>query len=98
MLFMVIERFAGDDMVPAYARLRERGRSLPAGLEFVGSWVEANFARCFQLMRCNDAALFQRWALEWRGTGLSLEIVPVVPGEETAVIVGGHLDGSSYPA
>ena len=92
MLFMVIERFADNDMVPAYARLRERGRSLPAGLEHVGSWVEASFARCFQLMRCEDAALFQRWALEWRGAGVTLEIVPVVPADQTAEIVGVRLE------
>jgi hypothetical protein len=33
MLFMVIERFRDDDMVPIYYRLRESGRSLPDGLE-----------------------------------------------------------------
>ena len=92
MLFMVIETFRDGDMVPTYARLQERGRSLPAGLEYLGSWVEANFARCFQLMRCDDATLFQRWALEWRGTGRTLEIVPVVPSAEPAQIVAGYLD------
>ena len=54
MLFMVIERFRDNDMVPAYRRLRESGRSLPEGLEYVDSWVESNFSRCFQLMRCDD--------------------------------------------
>jgi hypothetical protein len=51
MLFMVIERFRDYDMVPIYQRLRESGRSLPNGLEYVDSWIEPNFARCFQL-RC----------------------------------------------
>jgi hypothetical protein len=51
MLFMVIERFRDNDMVPIYQRLRESGRSLPNGLEYVDSWIEPNFARCFQL-RC----------------------------------------------
>jgi hypothetical protein len=94
MLFMVIERFADADMVPTFIRLRERGRSLPAGLEYVGSWVEANFARCFQLMRCDDPALFQRWALQWRGCGATLEIVPVVSSEETRRVVDDYLDGA----
>jgi hypothetical protein len=34
MLFMVIEQFRDNDMVPVYQRLRERGRSLPEGLEY----------------------------------------------------------------
>jgi hypothetical protein len=59
MLFMVIEHFRNDDMVPVYRRLRESGRSLPDGLEYVDSWVEANFSRCFQLMRCDDLRLIR---------------------------------------
>lgn len=44
-------RGTGNDMVPVYRRVREAGRMLPAGLEYVDSWVEPTFARCFQLMR-----------------------------------------------
>jgi hypothetical protein len=40
MLFMVIERFRDNDMVPIYQRLQESGRSLPEGLEYVDSWIE----------------------------------------------------------
>jgi hypothetical protein len=92
MLFMVIERFRDCDMVPIYKRVRDEGRSLPAGLEYVDSWIEPNFSRCFQLMRCNDLRLFQEWALQWRGYGVSLEIVPVVPSKETQAVVAPHLD------
>ena len=76
MLFMVIERFRDSDMVPIYQRLRDRGRSLPEGLEYVDSWIEPNFARCFQLMQCDDPRLFQEWVLQWRGLGVTFEIVP----------------------
>jgi Protein of unknown function (DUF3303) len=92
MLFMVIERFAGNDMVPVYQRVRTEGRMLPDGLEYVESWVEPNFARCFQLMRCNDLRLFQEWALKWRGSGATFEIVPVVPSQETMNVVAPYLD------
>jgi hypothetical protein len=78
MLFMVIERFKGRDPAPIYARLREHGRSLPEGLRYVDSWVEANFDRCFQLMECDDAVLLQRWVLEWRDL-VEFEIVAVSP-------------------
>ena len=94
MLFMIIERFRDNDMVPIYKRVRDEGRSLPAGLEYVDSWVEPNFSRCFQLMRCDDLRLFQEWALQWRGYGVSLEIVPVVPSKETRAVVEPHLDRS----
>ena len=93
MLFMVIERFRDNDMVPVYRRLRESGRTLPEGLEYVDSWIEPNFSRCFQLMRCDDPRLFQQWALEWRGLGMTLEIVPVVTSAETRAIVAPYLDG-----
>lgn len=34
MLFMVIEPFRDNDMVPIYQRPRDRGRMLPEGLEY----------------------------------------------------------------
>ncbi len=95
MLFMIIERFEKADMVPIYEHLRQNGRQLPDGLEYVDSWIEANFARCFQLMRCADPALLQAWVLQWRGLGATFEIVPVVPSKETQAIVNGYLDQRS---
>lgn len=81
---MIIERFAEDDMVPIYQRLRDAGRGVPDGLRFVDSWVEAGFSRCFQLMECDDLGLLQQWILHWRGLKASFEIVPVVPGRDVA--------------
>lgn len=93
MLFMVIERFEDNDMVPVYRRLKAAGRMLPDGLSYVGSWVEPGFGRCFQLMECGDARLLQQWVLGWRGTGATFEIVPVVPGADTADVVAPLLEG-----
>ncbi len=98
MLFMVIERFRDNDILPAYRRLRDGGRSLPEGLDYVDSWVEANFARCFQLMRCDDARLIQEWALAWRGVGATFEIVPVVTSRETQAVVAPFLENEATPA
>jgi len=81
-LFMVIERFRGQDAKAVYRRFRDQGRPAPKGLTYVGSWVEASCARCFQLMACDDARLPQRWAA-WQDL-VELEFVPVVPGAETA--------------
>ena len=91
MLFMVIERFRDNDMIPIYQRLRDVGRSLPEGLEYVDSWVEPNFGRCFQLMRCGDMRLLQKWVLQWRGCGATFEIIPVVPSKETTEVVAPYL-------
>ena len=91
MLFMVIERFRDNDMVPVYEHLRDNGRGLPEGLEYIDSWIEPNFSRCFQLMRCTDLRLFQEWVLHWRGLGATLEIVPVVQSKETHEVVAPHL-------
>jgi len=80
MLFMVIERF--KDAKAVYRRVREKGRILPEGLRYVGSWVEANFSRCFQLMECDDASLFQKWVIQWEDL-VDFEIVPVVESKQT---------------
>jgi hypothetical protein len=82
MLFMVIERFKNRDALPIYRRAREQGRMMPEGLNYVGSWIEANFDRCFQLMECDDARLLQQWVVHWRDL-VEFEIVPVVPSKET---------------
>lgn len=92
MLFMVIERFRDNDMVPIYKRVRDEGRALPDGLKYIDSWVEPNFSRCFQLMECDDLRLFQRWCLQWRGWGVELEIVPVLSSAETREVVAPLLD------
>ena len=92
MLFMVIERFKDNDMIPVYRRVRERGRALPEGLTYVDSWVQPDFSRCFQLMACDDATLLQQWVLEWRGTGATFEIVPVLTSKQTREVVAPALD------
>ena len=94
MLFMVIERFRDSDMIPTYQKVRETGRSLPEGLRYIDSWVEPNFSRCFQLMECDDARLFQEWILQWSGMGTTFEIVPVVGSKDTRAVVAPHLDPS----
>ena len=93
MLFMIIERFSDNDMLPIYKRVRDEGRLFPEGLTYIDSWVEPNFNRCFQLMECADARLLQQWILKWRGWGVTFEIVPVVNSKETREVVAPFLDG-----
>ena len=91
MLFMVIERFKDNDMIPIYEQVRAGGRMLPEGLTYVDSWVEPNFSRCFQLMECDDARLLQEWVLQWRGIGVSFEFFPVVSSAQTREVVAPYL-------
>ena len=91
MLFMIVERFRDCDAVPVYRRVRETGRGFPEGLKYVGSWIEPNFDRCFQIMECDDPRLLQEWVLHW-GDLASFEIVPIVPSKQTRELVESKLD------
>ena len=93
MLFMVIERFRNRDARAVYERFRERGRMLPEGLRYVESWTEDNFERCFQLMECDDAGLFEEWVSHWQDL-VEFEIVPVLTSEEAASLIAQKLSSS----
>jgi len=76
MLYMIIETFdAGAEAV--YARFRDKGRMLPAGLEYVDSWVSEDMRKCFQIMRCDDPGLIDAWISHWSDL-VSFEVVPVL--------------------
>jgi hypothetical protein len=90
MLFMVIERFKHCDAKAVYRRFRDHGRMTPEGLTWVGSWIETNFDRCFQLMECSDVRLLQEWVLRWQDL-CEFEFVPVVASKDTVEVVTPHL-------
>ncbi len=88
---MVIERFKDGNALAAYRRFRERGRMVPDGLTYVGSWTEASGVRCFQLMECDDVGLLQQWTACWQDL-VDFEIVPVATSQETAAALIPLLD------
>jgi hypothetical protein len=90
MQFMVVETFRNQDAEAIYRRLRDKGRMMPENLKFVASWVSADLSRCFQVMEADNITLLQRWIAEWADL-MSFEIVPVVPGKDTAEALTGHL-------
>jgi hypothetical protein len=61
MLYMVIERFKPGAAPEIYRRLRAEGRHLVDGLEYVASWVDHDFAVCWQIMKTDDRALLEAW-------------------------------------
>jgi Protein of unknown function (DUF3303) len=74
MLYMVIERF--KDAPAIYRRLREKGRMMPEGLEYVSSWIDVDLRICWQVMRAEDESLFQTWINNWKDLA-DFEIVQV---------------------
>lgn len=89
---MIIERFKGCDAKPIYRRLAESGRHMPEGLQYIDSWIEPNFDRCFQLMETEDLRLLQRWILAWNDL-MEFEVVPVVPSKDTRATVESQSAG-----
>lgn len=90
MLFMVIEHFDQARVKEIYSRFHERGRMAPDGLRYVDSWISADFARCFQIMECDDVTLLQEWVLAW-GDLARFEIVPLATSKATAAAVKKYL-------
>jgi hypothetical protein len=77
MLYMVIESFregAGPDI---YKRFRESGRMMPDGLNYVASWIEPDFTRCFQVMDWEDPAVFHEWTSRWSDL-MEFDAIPVI--------------------
>jgi hypothetical protein len=86
MLYMVVEDFAGGDPRPVYARFRERGRMAPEGLEYRGSWVTRDLARCYQLMETDDRSQLDEWVACWADL-TEFEVVEVITSPEAVEAV-----------
>jgi hypothetical protein len=90
MLYMVIERFRGGDPVPVYRRFRERGRMMPEGVHYRGSWVTHDLQRCFQVMECDDRRLLDEWMRNWDDI-TDFDVVPVMTSQEANAAVAPRL-------
>ena len=87
---MVVEHFRNGDPVPIYRRFREQGRLAPEGLEYVSSWVDEKFERCFQLMETEDRSLLDEWMAKWSDI-VSFEVYPVITSKEAAEKIASQL-------
>jgi Protein of unknown function (DUF3303) len=83
MLYMVVERFKEGAAPEIYRRFREKGRMMPAGLEYISSWIDDDLTMCWQLMQTDVPALFDRWTENWDDL-MDFEIVPVRASAEVA--------------
>jgi len=89
-LYMVIERFRNNDAVPIYRRLRDRGRLMPDGLEYLSSWITQDLTMCWQVMRCDDRALLDQWMANWDDV-MEFEVIPVVTSAQAVGVVAPRL-------
>jgi len=80
---MVVEHFKAGAASEIYRRAKDQGRMMPEGLEYVSSWVDLEFKTCYQLMRTDDASLFNAWTRRWNDL-VDFEIVPVRTSAEAA--------------
>jgi hypothetical protein len=89
-LYMVIEHFKGGDAVPVYRRFREQGRLAPEGLRYISSWVDTDFARCYQVMEADDPRLLDEWKSRWSDI-VDFEVHPVITSAEAAETIAPRL-------
>ena len=90
MLFMVVERFRPGKAPEIYRRFRERGRMVPDDVNYVASWVDLRFERCFQVMEAENEARLREWTQHWDDL-TDFEIIPVRTSAEAAAIIGPQL-------
>jgi uncharacterized protein DUF3303 len=87
---MVIEHFKPGQASAVYRRFRDRGRLAPAGLRYISSWVDLEFARCFQLMEADNEAMLKEWTDHWKDL-VDFEVVPVRTSEEAEAAIAPRL-------
>ncbi len=90
MLYMVIERFKDFDPVPVYRRFREKGRLMPEGVEYRGSWVTEDLGGCYQVMECADRSVLDQWIANWEDL-VDFEVIPVVTSADALTAVTPRL-------
>lgn len=90
MLFMVMERFKPGRAPEIYRRFRDRGRLVPDDVQYVASWVDLRFERCFQVMDAENEGRLRIWTTQWDDL-TDFEIVPVQTSAEAAAAIASQL-------
>jgi hypothetical protein len=60
---------------------------VPDDVNFVASWVDLRFERCFQVMEAENEARLREWTQHWDDL-TDFEIIPVRTSAEAAAIIG----------
>jgi len=81
MTILVIEQFRNGDADAVGRRFREKGRMLPAGVEFVVSWIDPASMTCYQIMEADSPESIQPWTQAWEDL-VEFQVVPVLPSPQ----------------
>ena len=81
MQYMVIERFRPGKVIELYQRVDEKGRMMPAGLEYINSWINEDVTVCYQLMESDSIDKIHAWISHWNDL-VDFEIIPVISSAE----------------
>lgn len=81
--WLVIETYKPGQTAAIYERFTRQGRMLPAGVEYVNSWVEVNLQKCYQIMRGESLEKLHQWIARWNDL-VDFEVIPVLSSEEAA--------------
>ena len=90
MLYMIVERFKTPGAIDVYRRARDQGRMMPEGLEYISSWVDLEFEKCFQVMKTENADLLQQWIQHWSDL-VEFEVIPVRTSAEAMQTIAPSL-------
>ncbi|HEV7664170.1 MAG TPA: DUF3303 family protein [Chloroflexota bacterium] len=90
MLYLLIEHYKPGRAEDVYRRFRDHGRLAPAGVEYLASWVETGFSRCFQVMRAERRELLEAWMEQWVDL-VEFEVVEVRTSADAAEVIAPRL-------
>lgn len=59
---------------------------LPAGVEYINSWIDLDLATCYQVMESDSPDKLEEWATHWQDI-VDFEIIPVITSAEAKIKV-----------
>jgi Protein of unknown function (DUF3303) len=77
MLYMIIETFYPGKVKQLYKRFEEKGRMLPEGLVYLGSWINEELSTCYQVMEADTREKIDEWISHWNDLA-DFTIIPVL--------------------
>lgn len=86
MLFIVSWSISSERRNAAIERFLKTGGAPPAGVTLLGRWHAIGRMTGMGIAEASDAALMQKWALEWTDL-MSMEIHPALTDEQSASLL-----------
>ena len=77
MLYMIIETFHPGKATQLYKRFEEKGRQLPAGVNYINSWINEELTTCYQVMESDAKDKLDEWTQLWCDLS-DFQIIPVL--------------------